>query len=86
MALTPYKAAQVVNAALKEAGVDKQIPPQMMYNYTNARLRAGKAPLIACDENGKITEAGLTEWLTKYLVKQGVEVEVDATETVTSES
>lgn len=72
--MTAYAAAKIVNAALSEAGLDKQIPPQMMYNYTTARIRKGKAPFIACDKEGRITEAGLTEWLSKYLVKQGVEV------------
>ena len=30
--LTPYKASQLANAALKEAGLSKEIRPQMMYN------------------------------------------------------
>lgn len=74
---TPYKAAQLVNAALEEAGLDKRIPPQMMYNYTTARVRKGKAPFIAVDENGRITEEGLTAWMTKYLEKQGVTIVTD---------
>lgn len=78
MSMTAYAAAKIVNAALTEAGVDKQIPPQMMYNYTTARLRKGKASFIAVDKEGRITEAGLTEWLTKYLAKQGVVVTADA--------
>ena len=68
--MTPYAAAKVVNAALAEAGLDKTIPAQMMYNYTTARVRAGKNPLIAVTEDGKITPEGLQEWLTKYLAKQ----------------
>lgn len=72
MSYTPYAAAKIVNGALEEAGLDKRIPPQMMYNYTSARLRAGKNPLIATDADGKITEEGLRTWLVKYLAKQGV--------------
>lgn len=68
--ITPYAAAKVVNATLKAAGIDKQIPPQMMYNYTTARVRAGKTPFIEMDEEGKITEAGLTKWLEKYIAKK----------------
>jgi hypothetical protein len=75
--MTPYAAAKVVNAALKAAGVDKQIPPQMMYNYTTARIRKGDRPFIETDGQGRITEEGLRVWLTKYLAKQGVQVELD---------
>jgi hypothetical protein len=74
MSMTPYAAAKIVNAALLEANVEKVIPPQMMYNYTTARIRKGKAPFIKTDAEGRITEAGLAEWLEKYLAKQGVEV------------
>ena len=75
---TPYAAAGIVNAALAEAGVEKTLPPQMLYNYTTARIRAGKAPLIeTVEKDGRvmITEAGLGAWLTKYLAKQGVTTE-----------
>jgi hypothetical protein len=71
---TPYAAANIVNAALVEAGVDKKVPPQMMYNYTSARINKGKLPLIPAtqDENGKvmIPEEGLVEWTAKYVRKQ----------------
>ena len=72
--MTPYRAAQIVNAALAANGIDKVIPPQMMYNYTTARIRQGKKPFIECDNEGKITEEGLKTWLVKYLAKQNVEV------------
>lgn len=78
--LTPYAASKVVNKILEDAGVEKVLPPQMFYNYTSARIRSGKNPLIAVDENGKITEEGLNEWLAKYLVKNGVELEVTTEE------
>jgi hypothetical protein len=67
LTITAYGAAKVVNAALKEAGFDKVIPPQMMYNYTTARVRKGKKPYIAMDEQGRILVDDLKRWLTKYL-------------------
>lgn len=69
--LTPYAASKFVNQVLTEAGLPS-IPPQMMYNYTTARLNKGKAPLIKCDMSGAITQESLLEWLTKYLEKKGV--------------
>jgi len=74
MSFTPYAAAKIVNNALVENEIDKVIPTQMMYNYTTARIRQGKAPFIECDKEGRITEEGLQKWLVKYLTKQGVEV------------
>ena len=70
---TPYAAAKVVNAALKEAGLDKKIPPQMMYNYTVARIKAGKAPFIAYDETNGVDRKSLDEWTTKYVAKKVAE-------------
>ena len=70
-AFTPYGAAKFVNQVLTEAGLPS-IPPQMMYNYTTARLNKGKAPLIKCDAGGAITLESLLEWLAKYLEKKGV--------------
>jgi hypothetical protein len=68
-AVTPYAAAKFVNAKLAEAGIEKVLPPQMFYNYTTARIRAGKAPLIPCDADGRITPDGLAAWYTKYSAK-----------------
>ena len=78
-AFTPYGAAKFVNQVLTEAGLPS-IPPQMMYNYTTARLNKGKAPLIKCDATGAITQESLLEWLAKYLVKKGIQVAPKAEE------
>lgn len=67
--LTPYAASKIVNEVLTEVGVTKTLPPQMFYNYTKARLRAGKAPFIECDEDGRITEDALARWFVKYAKK-----------------
>ena len=73
---SPYQAAKLINAVLAEANLPS-IPPQMMYNYTTARIKAGKATLIGTtivDNKVYVTEEGLNEWLAKYLAKKGVEV------------
>lgn len=69
--VTPYKAAGLVNGWLEDAGIDKQLPPQMFYNYTVAKKRAGKncvGGLVLTDDN-KITVASLEAWFTKYSAK-----------------
>jgi hypothetical protein len=67
---TPYAAAKSVNAALEEAGLTKRIPPQMMYNYTSARVAAGKAPFIAWTAEDGIDREDLERWTTAYVAKQ----------------
>ena len=69
-AVTPYAAAKLVNAALEAAHLSKRIPPQMMYNYTTARINKGKAPLIQTDEKGLVVVSALNEWIEKYVAKQ----------------
>lgn len=68
--MTPYKAAKYVNEELKKAGLDKRIPPQMMYNYTKARVNANKKPFIEFDEKNGVNEKSLVEWTKKYIAKQ----------------
>ena len=70
--LTPYAASVAINAALTKAGL-KNIPPQMIYNYTTARIRNNKAPFIetvTIDGQVRVTEAGLAKWTKKYLAKK----------------
>lgn len=80
--MTPYKAARFVNAALTKAGLEKQLPPQMFYNYTTGRINKGKAPLIEVEavettntRGERITQhqikaEALNTWLEGYLAKQ----------------
>ena len=80
--MTPYKAARFVNAALTKAGLEKQLPPQMFYNYTTGRINKGKAPLIEVEavettnaRGERITQhqikaEALNTWLANYLAKQ----------------
>jgi hypothetical protein len=79
--LTGYRAAQLANEALASVGLDKTLPPQMFYNYTSARINKGKKPLIACDENGHITQDGFSEWLQAYVLKA-----VEKSQTVSEEA
>jgi hypothetical protein len=71
--VTPYQAAKLVNAELAKRGVEKTLPPQMFYNYTAAKLNAGKNPMIPAtkDENNKvwIEQADLAVWFEKYYTK-----------------
>jgi hypothetical protein len=76
--LTPYGAAKLVNAALEEAGVDKVIPPQMMYNYTMGRLNKGKDPFIGFEPATGVDRESLAEWIEKYVAKQVAKVEAEA--------
>jgi hypothetical protein len=76
--LTPYGAAKLVNAALEEAGVDKVIPPQMMYNYTMGRLNKGKEPFIGFEPTKGVDRESLAEWIEKYVAKQVAKVEAEA--------
>jgi hypothetical protein len=66
---SPYAAAKQVNAQLLEDGYAKVLPAQMFYNYTTARIRAGKVPYIPCDADGRIAPEGLADWYTKYVAK-----------------
>lgn len=75
-ALTTYQALKRINRALREAGLDKQIPYQMVYNYTTARLRAGTKPMIKAhrktvgDKDVTYIEVtDLEEWLVRYVRK-----------------
>jgi hypothetical protein len=81
--LTPYAAAKLVNAQLAEAGL-KAIPPQMMYNYTSARIAAGKAPFIKFDAKKGVDRVSLDEWTAKYIAKKlaALTVADEATTTV----
>lgn len=63
--MTPYAATKLVNAALEEAGLEKAIPPQMMYTYANK----GYIKSVKVDGKVRVTQASLDEWLTKYINK-----------------
>jgi hypothetical protein len=66
--LTPYAASKLANVIIVEAGL-KAIPPQMVYNYTFARINAGKTPLIPSTREG-VTAENITEWANKYVARK----------------
>lgn len=76
--LTPYQAHNLVNAALEAAGLPDRIPPQMMYNYTTGKLRAGKKPLIAYTPEGGVDRAAFEAWLARYIAKKTATVTTGA--------
>jgi hypothetical protein len=67
--LTPYKAAKFVNEQLEKAGLEKKVPPQMLYNYTSSRLNAGKKPLIAYTIEKGVDQKDLERWTKAYIEK-----------------
>lgn len=67
--MTPYAAAKIVNAELKKRGI-KTIPPQMMYNYTSAKLNEGKRCLIKFDLENGVDADDLQRWLKQYIAKK----------------
>jgi len=73
--LTPYACSTLANAKFVEVGLPP-IPPQMMYNYTSAKLRAGKKPLIQFDPAQGVLRVDFERWLAQYLIKKGVTVTV----------
>jgi len=78
-AMSPYAASKVVNVVLEENSI-APIPPQMMYNYTTARVRAGKVPLIPINADNKIELADLEAWVTKYVTKKLSNIEAKLAE------
>jgi hypothetical protein len=74
--VTPYEAARVVNGWLKDRGVDKQLPQQMFYNYTQAKVNKGEKPMIpvVLTEANKvqIDREALATWFEKYFTKNWV--------------
>lgn len=63
--MTPYQAAKIVNARLVAEGIDKEIPPQMMYNYAKKNMIVS----VLVEGRQRITQDGLQSWLTKYIAK-----------------
>ena len=82
-ALTCYAVAKMTNARLEaegiknDAGKQKQIPPQMIYNYTLGKIREGKKPMIAIQADGLIAEADALAWINKYIANVKAKIEAN---------
>jgi len=67
--ITPYECAKLANQRLVAEGF-ATIPPQMMYNYTSAKVRAGKKALIEFDPELGVVRSAFEEWLERYVAKK----------------
>jgi hypothetical protein len=63
--MTPYAAATLINAQLKEMGFEKKLPPQMLYTYV------GKGYIKSVEVDGKkrVTNEALATWFVGYVNK-----------------
>jgi hypothetical protein len=64
---TPYQAAKVLNAMVAEAGIEKVVPPQMVYTYA----KNGKfTTFIAADGTGRkvVDTDTFNTWAAGYIV------------------
>ena len=64
-----YAAAKYINEVLTNNSL-KNVPPQMIYNYTSARIRVNQKPFIRVNEDGKLEKKDVDEWLSKYIAKK----------------
>ena len=61
--ITPYKAMRLVNAALAELGVDKELPGPMLYTYVQKGYIGGV-------KNAKrTTRKDVAAWFEKYVTR-----------------
>jgi hypothetical protein len=75
-AMTPYKAAKLVNEEIIVPAGFKAIPPQMLYNYTLGRIADGKTPKIPVDSDRKVDSEDALGWAREYIAKkQNVQVQ-----------
>ena len=64
---TPYQAAKVLNARVAEAGIEKVVPPQMVYTYA----KNGKfSTFVAADGTGRkvVDTDTFNTWAAGYIV------------------
>jgi hypothetical protein len=71
--LTAYGAAKIANEAFGAAGLPT-IPPQMMYNYTTARIAKGKSPFIEYSDEAGVDREDLKRWIDARIAKAGKQV------------
>jgi len=69
--ITPYECAKLANQRFSEEGLPS-IPPQMMYNYTTAKVRAGKNPVggLVVTPEGLVTRESFQSWVDRYVTKK----------------
>lgn len=64
--ISPYQGAKLINSMLKELGIEKVLPPQMIYTYANKNMIKSHK-----NEQNKIMikTSDLLEWFGKYVSK-----------------
>lgn len=63
--MTPYKAHKWVNDQLKELGIEKKVPPQMLYTY----VTKGYIKSHVVDGKKRVTNQQLADWFAGYVTK-----------------
>jgi len=63
--MTPYAAAKLVNQQLADMGVEKVLPPQMLYTYVNK----GYIKSVEVGGKKKVTHQALADWFAGYVNK-----------------
>jgi len=74
--MTPYKAAREVNTQLAELGIEKELPPQMLYTY----VTKGYIKSVEVDGKKRVTAEALAEWFVSYVTKLQGKVTVERVE------
>ena len=78
---TPYGVAKLLNDTFTANGIDRTVPPQMIYNYTkNGMINGTKYPKTA---GVTFDEDTVKAWIIKYIEKNykvTVSFETDTTE------
>jgi len=76
--LSPYQCAKVVNAQLKDLGIEKVLPPQMFYTYTSPTKNYIAS--VTVDGKRKVSRDVLAAWFVSYVNKLQGKVTVTVTE------
>jgi len=63
--MTPYAAAKLVNEQLKDMGIERVLPPQMLYTYVNK----GYITATVVEGKKRVTHEDLATWFAKYVTK-----------------
>lgn len=73
--MSAYAAAKIVNEWIKELGVEKVLPPQMIYTYTK------KGYITSNEVDGKrlVEESDLKVWFEKKYAPKNLGVKVEET-------
>jgi len=81
---SPYQATKVVNGWIADLGVEKELPPQMLYTYVG---KGYIKSFVGEDGKKKVTNEDLKNWFdNKYAPKNLFKKDETVTETVVDEN